>query len=142
VVRDALVEALRERGWVEGNNIAFEWHGAEGSEARIAEHLASTPADVLVCGGPHRIRAAMRLADSATHPDRFDADRGGAHYREALALAEPRGMRPLMAHCLGKVYRRLGQHEQAREHLSTAATMYRDVDMRFWLEQAEAQLRQ
>lgn len=58
-VKDALVAALVERGWVEGSNIVFEWHGAEGSEARIGEHLAVTPADVLVAGGPHRIRAAM-----------------------------------------------------------------------------------
>jgi len=58
-VRDALIEVLRERGWVEGSNIAFAWR-AEDSEARVGEYLASTPTDVLVMGGPHRIRAAMR----------------------------------------------------------------------------------
>lgn len=58
--RDSLVEALRERGWAEGRNLLVDWHGEEGSEARIAEHLAKAPADVLVVGGPHRIRAAMR----------------------------------------------------------------------------------
>ena len=60
-----------------------------------------------------------------------------------LALAEPRGMRPLIAHChlgLGKLYRRTGQREQAQEHLTTATTMYREMDMRFWLEKAEAQV--
>src|SRR5262249_11121520 len=49
------------------------------------------------------------LGDIATHPERFDAERGEAHYRQALAGAEPRGMRPLVAHChlgLGKLYRR------------------------------------
>jgi hypothetical protein len=82
------------------------------------------------------------LGDIATHPDRFDAERGEAHYRKALALAEPRGMRPLVAHChlgLGKLYRRTGQREQAQEHLTTATTMYREMEMRFWLEQAEAE---
>jgi tetratricopeptide (TPR) repeat protein len=81
------------------------------------------------------------LGDIATHPDRFDAERGEAHYRKALTLAEPRGMRPLVAHChlgLGKLYRRTGNQEQACEHLTTATTMYREMDMRFWLEQAEA----
>ena len=81
----------------------------------------------------------------ATHPDRFDAETGEAHYRKALALAEPRGMRPLVAHChlgLGKLYARTDKREQAREHLTTATTMYREMDMRFWLEQAEAELRQ
>ncbi len=43
---------------------------------------------------------------------------------------------------LGKLYRRTGQHEQAREHLTTATTMYREMDMRLWLEQAEAELKQ
>ena len=55
-------------------------------------------------------------------------------------LAVGLGMRPLVAHChlgLGKLYRRTGKREQAREHLMTATTMYREMDMRFWLEQAE-----
>jgi hypothetical protein len=62
-----------------------------------------------------------------------------------LALAGELGMRPLVAHChfqLGKVYRKADQQqEQAREHLTTATTMYREMDMRFWLDQAEADMR-
>jgi tetratricopeptide (TPR) repeat protein len=83
------------------------------------------------------------LGDIATHPDQFDAERSEAHYRHALALAEPRGMRPLIAHChlgLGKLYRRTGQREQAREHLTTATTMYRQMGMTYWLAPAEAVL--
>jgi len=79
------------------------------------------------------------LGDIATHPDHFDAERGEAHYRKALALAEPRGMRPLVAHChlgLGKLYRRTGKREQAQEHLTTALTMYREMGMTYWLENA------
>jgi len=60
-----------------------------------------------------------------------------------LALAEPHGMRPLIAHChlgLGKLYRRTGKLEQAREHLTTAATMYREMGMTYWLEKAETEL--
>jgi uncharacterized protein HemY len=52
-------------------------------------------------------------------------------------------MRPLVAHChlgLGKLDRRTGKREQAQEHLRTAMTMYRDMDMRFWLGPAEAEL--
>jgi tetratricopeptide (TPR) repeat protein len=82
------------------------------------------------------------LGDIATHPERFDAESGEAHYRQALALAEPRGMRPLVAHChfgLGKLYRRTGKREAAQEHLTTATTMYREMDMGFWLEQAETE---
>ncbi|HEV8599681.1 MAG TPA: AAA family ATPase, partial [Gemmatimonadales bacterium] len=84
------------------------------------------------------------LGDIATHPDRFDAERGDAHYRQALALAEPRGIRPLVAHChlgLAKFYRRTGKRQEAQEHLTTATTMYREMDMRFWWEQAEAEMK-
>jgi hypothetical protein len=52
-------------------------------------------------------------------------------------------MRPLLAHChlgLGKLYRRIGKQQDAQEHLATAGTMYREMDMRFWLEQAETEM--
>jgi hypothetical protein len=45
----------------------------------------------------------------------------------------------LGAHChLGKLYRRTGRRQEAQKHLVTATTMYREMDMRFWLEQAAA----
>ena len=83
------------------------------------------------------------LADITTHPDRFDADSGEAHYRKALSIAGQLGMRPLVAHChlgLGKLYRRTGKREQAREHMTTATTMYREMGMTYWLEQAEKEM--
>jgi hypothetical protein len=73
-----------------------------------------------------------------------NAELGEFHYREALALAEPRGMRPLVAHChlsVGKLFRRTGQRLHAQEHLTRAAAMYREMGMRFWLEQAETELK-
>jgi class 3 adenylate cyclase/tetratricopeptide (TPR) repeat protein len=78
------------------------------------------------------------LGDIATHPDLFDAESGVVHYREALALAQLHRMRPLVAHCrlsLGKLYRHIGETEHARENLAAATTMYREMDMDFWLEQ-------
>jgi hypothetical protein len=65
-------------------------------------------------------------------------------YREAMALATELEMRPLVAHChlgLGKLYRQTGDHVKAQEHLTTAATMYREMAMSFWLEKADAELR-
>ena len=65
--------------------------------------------------------------------------------REALELAVELGMRPEVAHChlgLSKLYRRTGKGEQAREHLTTATTMYREMGMTYWLEQAEADLQE
>ncbi len=54
-------------------------------------------------------------------------------------------MRPLVAHChlgLGKLYHRTNKREQARERLTIAITMYRDMGMTYWLEKAEAEMRE
>jgi hypothetical protein len=53
-------------------------------------------------------------------------------------------MRPLIAHCdlgFGKLYRRTGQREQAQEHLTTATTMYREMEMTYWMEQAGTEMK-
>jgi tetratricopeptide (TPR) repeat protein len=66
-----------------------------------------------------------------------------ARYREALMRAEALGMRPLQAHChrgLGTLYTKTGRQEQARASLSTAITLYRAMEMTFWLPEAEAAL--
>jgi tetratricopeptide (TPR) repeat protein len=87
--------------------------------------------------------AGHLLGDIATHPDRFDAETGEAHYRKALALAEPRGMRPLVAHChlgLGRLYRRTEKNQQALEHLTTATKMYREMGMTYWPENVEREI--
>lgn len=70
-------------------------------------------------------------------------DKAGARERleEALALAVELGMRPEVAHChlgLGTLARREGKSRLAEEHLATAMTMYREMEMRRWLEQAQA----
>jgi tetratricopeptide (TPR) repeat protein len=106
-----------------------------------ARNLADRAIESSPCHPGFAAHALHLLGDIATHPDRFDAESGEVHYRKALALAEPRGMRPLVAHChlgLGKLYRRTGKREQATEHFTTATTMYREMDMRFWLDQVEA----
>ena len=80
------------------------------------------------------------LGDVAAHPDGLDPERAETHYRRSLALAEPRQMRPLIAHChlgLGRLHRRT--RGPAEEHLSAARAMYREMDMGFWLAQAEAE---
>ena len=46
-------------------------------------------------------------------------------------------------HChlgLGTLYSQTGQSEQARAALPTAIELYRDMEMTFWLPQAEATL--
>jgi hypothetical protein len=50
---------------------------------------------------------------------------------------------PAIAHChlgLGKLYRSIGERMKGQEHLMIAVTLYRYMDMGFWLEKAEAEL--
>ena len=88
----------------------------------------------------HEAWAAWALGEAESHRDPVNAEDAVAAYRQAMALAEERGMRPLLAHChlgLGRLQRRLDKRQQAQEHVTAATTMYREMDMRFWLEQAE-----
>jgi tetratricopeptide (TPR) repeat protein len=89
--------------------------------------------------------ALRLLGDIAARCEPPEVEQTDAHYQQALALAEELGMRPLQAHChrsLGTLYAKTGQQEQARAELSTAIALYRDMEMTFWLPQAEAALTQ
>jgi len=89
----------------------------------------------------HEAHTLRLLGALATWGGAWEAAEG--YYQKAVQLATELGMRPLVAHChlgLGKLYRRTGKREQAQEHLTTATTMYRQMDMRFWLEKAEAEV--
>jgi tetratricopeptide (TPR) repeat protein len=107
---------------------------ARGTGERVVESSPRLPGIVA--------HALHLLAEVAMHPDRFDPERGEAHYRRTLALAEPRAMRPLVAHChfgLGRLRRRVGEEQEALEYLTIALKMYREMGMTYWLEQAEAE---
>jgi DNA-binding SARP family transcriptional activator len=126
--------------------------------SRLFEHLGEA---CLLAG---RVEDALGFADQALHITRRRGERGyeawtlrlhgevhsrrhqseferaEESYRLALDLAHGLGMRPLSAHChlgLGRLYRRTGQPE-ADEHLMLATTMYREMDMPFWLERTQA----
>jgi DNA-binding SARP family transcriptional activator len=83
------------------------------------------------------------LGEIAASADAVEVGTADDAYRQAMALAAELGMRPLVAHChlgLGRLYRRVGRHSQAREHITVCTTMYRELDMPFWLGQAERAL--
>ena len=89
--------------------------------------------------------ALWLLGESTARQASPEVEPAASHYRQALALAEELGMRPLQAHChrgLGTLYAATGQREQARTALSTAIALYRAMDMTFWLPQTEAALAQ
>src|SRR5262245_36177873 len=93
----------------------------------------------------HEADTLRVLGDIASLRDPRDGAKAEDYYRKALALADELGMRPLAAHCHlgpGKLSRRTGKREQAQENVATATTMYREMGMIYWLEQAEAVLRE
>ena len=71
----------------------------------------------------HQAYALRLLGEIAARRDPPESEQAEAHYRQALALAEELGMRPLLAHChrgLGMLYLKLGRGAQARPELSAA----------------------
>lgn len=51
-------------------------------------------------------------------------------------------MRPLVAHChfgLGRLFRETGHREQAKQYITSATELYRELELPYWLEQADAQ---
>jgi len=96
-------------------------------------------------GERSREAEALRLlGEVASHREPPDSEAADGPYAQSLALATELGMRPLVAHChlgLGRLAAETGGADKAREHLTTAVEMYRDMGMDFWPAQAETALR-
>jgi class 3 adenylate cyclase/tetratricopeptide (TPR) repeat protein len=89
--------------------------------------------------------ALRLLGEIFAHQDPLEVEAAEASYRQALALAEELGMRPLLAHChlgLGTLYTKVGRLAQARAALSSAIELFHAMEMTFWLPRAEATLAQ
>jgi class 3 adenylate cyclase/tetratricopeptide (TPR) repeat protein len=88
---------------------------------------------------------ALRLAaEVTTRREPPDEGRAEGLYREAMERAEGLGARPLTARChlgLGTLYSRTGKTHDARVHLSTAARLFREMQMRLWADRVDAALR-
>ena len=90
-------------------------------------------------------RALHQLGVVQAHAVSPEVAQAEVFYQQALALAEELGMRPLVAHChhgLGRLYGTMGQREQAHAALCSAIALYREMEMAFWLPQAESALAQ
>jgi tetratricopeptide (TPR) repeat protein len=128
--------------------------GAELSEAYLVagprDELLRLVGRALECSPDlkergHQAWLLRLLGEITARRDPPEAEQAQRYYRQALALADARGMRPLQAHChrgLGTLYATNGQREQARTALSTAIEMYQSMAMTFWLPQTEAALAQ
>ncbi len=93
----------------------------------------------------HEAWALRLLGETASHQNHSDVATAEAHYGAAMALASELGMNPLLAHChmgLSRLYKRTAKRDRVQEHLTVATTMFRQMDMRFWLEKADAEMKE
>jgi len=145
-----LLEQHASKGTVPQQSICVSWLSAAYLLAgRVDDAMRLAQRALELCHA-HRYRGheawALRLLGEIAaqrHPP--EVAQAEAAYRQALALAEELGMRPLQAHChhgLGTLYAKTGQREQAHTELSAALALYRAMEMTFWLPQAEAVLAQ
>jgi tetratricopeptide (TPR) repeat protein len=87
----------------------------------------------------HEAWSLRVLGEIAARQEPLQIQPAEGYYRQALALAQTLGMRPLQAHCylgLGMLHAKTGQSEQAGTELTTAIDLYRAIDMTFWLSRA------
>ena len=90
----------------------------------------------------HEAWAHCLLGETASHHDRPDVAATEAHLAVSTALASELGMRPLIARCrliLGKLHAGAGDRRAAREHLTTAMSLFREMGMQVWFEKARTQ---
>ena len=83
----------------------------------------------------HEAYALRLLGEIASREDPPNVEEAQTAYRQALALAEELGMRPLVARChggLGQLHDRIGNTHESQGHLATAETLARQLGMRPW----------
>ena len=148
-----LTQAIEQTHVMEVRVLQARCHLALGEaqvQAGCLEEAQALAARALALARAHQEQGdqayALRLlGDIAARREPPECDQTEDHYRQALALAEGLGMRPLQAHCrrgLGTLYTTIGQQERARAELSTSIELYRAMAMTFWLPQAEVTLAQ
>jgi tetratricopeptide (TPR) repeat protein len=143
------VEQAASMGWkADASSLANKLSEAylEAGRDQDASALAARALDLAV---EHRSRGdqawALRLGgEIASRRHAPDFNQAEDQYGRAFLLAEELGMRPLVAHChlgLGKLHRRVGDRAKSEEQLTAAAVSYRELDMGYWLERTEAEMK-
>jgi class 3 adenylate cyclase/tetratricopeptide (TPR) repeat protein len=91
----------------------------------------------------NQVYALRLLGKVAVYSPQLDGGRAVKYLEQAISLAEELAMRPLLGRChllLGQLARAAGD-SGAADHLRTAAALFQDMNMRYWLEYAQAELR-
>ena len=89
-------------------------------------------------------RTLYLLGNVHSYGESANANQAREVYQEALVLAHELGMRPLEAQChlaLGELAAKTGNKQRARDQLSVAVRMFREMGMQTWPEKAESALK-
>jgi tetratricopeptide (TPR) repeat protein len=92
----------------------------------------------------HEAYALHLLGEVVARRAPGDPNAAEASLRQASALAEELSMHPLLAHChvsRARLERRAGRTASARQLFEAGIAAFRELEMPFWLERAEAEAR-
>ena len=92
----------------------------------------------------HQAYALRLLGEIAARGEPRDLARAEKDLIQARTLAEELGMRPLLGRILlslGEMHRLAGDHARAEAHIFRSMNLFREMDMRHWLEEATGQLK-
>jgi len=89
---------------------------------------------------PHTLDLLGRIYSG---PQYYDPKKAQTLFQDGLLAAEQQGSRTLLAHChagLGRLHHIMGNPAIAKEKLTCACDMYREMDMTFYLDRAQEDL--
>jgi len=93
----------------------------------------------------HQAWAWRLLGEVASREGGAPLAQAEEHYRQALGIAEELKMQPLVAHVRmgwGRVCRLRGDRMRAEEHLVAAFTLFREMDVPFWVKKCGEEMMQ
>ena len=91
----------------------------------------------------HRPRTLEILGRIHAHPAHYDPAKAERFFKDAGKSAERQGTRILVAHShadLGRLKQSMGNKSEAKEELTRACVMYREMGMAYYLRKAEQDL--
>ena len=140
---------LQESAGIKALQSTFWTRWGEGlllsDNALKARSVAARGLELAVASGERGFAADAHYVLARSNAEGLAPEREAArlHYERAAALAAELDMGPLLSRChlgLAIVHRRTGDRQQAKNHLTKATTMFREMSMRFWLAQAATEL--
>ncbi len=147
VLREATESVKQAIGTGTYNTLHVLWLGEAYARGQQYEDATRAAGQALALARQfnHRVVEAWALqllGETALRSAPNQLARAEDPLRQALALGQKLGMRPLIARChadLARLHRLSDRGTEADEHVQSATTLYREMGMQYWLAQLEAE---